>query len=523
MTYNPILVADKFLKEINVKVHKTTLKKSLIKHPNYPSMLSISDSFNEFNVTNQTLKMNKENCNLEKIPTPFIAHLDIDGGKFIIVHKTNEQYLTYSDEQVNAGKIPRANFDVIWSGVILLAKANKESGESDYKQKRVFHTLSKFRSPLLSVAFLLIFILGININKVDLHFCLIAFFKFLGLCVSSLLIFYGFNKTGKAAKLFCSNTKGGCNEILDSDASRLNSWLTWSEVGFFYFLITFLILVFIPDSRLFLALINILAIPYTFYSILYQYRQKNWCVLCCTVQCLFWLDLITQVWLIDRNNLSIFTFLATRDVKIIFSLLIFIPILIWSFIKPILSKSFQFDDQFQQLNQFKFNSDLFHKLLNDQISYVIPNELHNIQLGNSNAVTIITIVSNPFCGPCAKAHKILEKLSRSRDDISVNVIIANLDKEDDNATIFSRHLSALNTKDANVIQSALNDWFERKVKSLDEWMAKYPVNPSFSLSYVTKQQKKWCNEAGIEVTPTVFINGYKLPEAYSVTDLKYLL
>ena len=34
---------------------------------------------------------------------------------------------------------------------------------------------------------------------------------------------------------------------------------------------------------------------------------------------------------------------------------------------------------------------------------------------------------------------------------------------------------------------------------------------------------KWCKATGISFTPTIFINGYQLPDAYSIEDLQYFL
>jgi protein-disulfide isomerase len=35
--------------------------------------------------------------------------------------------------------------------------------------------------------------------------------------------------------------------------------------------------------------------------------------------------------------------------------------------------------------------------------------------------------------------------------------------------------------------------------------------------------KTWCNTMGITATPTILINGYQLPNAYSIEDLQYFL
>ncbi len=41
----------------------------------------------------------------------------------------------------------------------------------------------------------------------------------------------------------------------------------------------------------------------------------------------------------------------------------------------------------------------------------------------------------------------------------------------------------------------------------------------------TKQDnmKHWCDEVDIQFIPTIFFNGFQLPGAYSIGDLKYFL
>jgi len=38
-----------------------------------------------------------------------------------------------------------------------------------------------------------------------------------------------------------------------------------------------------------------------------------------------------------------------------------------------------------------------------------------------------------------------------------------------------------------------------------------------------KAMSTWCKDMDIAATPTYFLNGYQLPDAYSVEDLEYFL
>jgi protein-disulfide isomerase len=61
-------------------------------------------------------------------------------------------------------------------------------------------------------------------------------------------------------------------------------------------------------------------------------------------------------------------------------------------------------------------------------------------------------------------------------------------------------------------------------KDYDVFATKYPMNGEL------KQQDEkvaamdaWCKKMTIAATPTYFLNGYPLPDAYSIYDLTYFL
>jgi protein-disulfide isomerase len=61
-------------------------------------------------------------------------------------------------------------------------------------------------------------------------------------------------------------------------------------------------------------------------------------------------------------------------------------------------------------------------------------------------------------------------------------------------------------------------------KNYEVFASQYPVNGSLEQqNNELAKMEEWCNKTEISFTPTLFINGYQLPEVYSVADLKYLL
>jgi protein-disulfide isomerase len=73
-------------------------------------------------------------------------------------------------------------------------------------------------------------------------------------------------------------------------------------------------------------------------------------------------------------------------------------------------------------------------------------------------------------------------------------------------------------------RQALDDWYLPEVKDYAAFAEKYPLNGELTKQGETiKAMEAWCEEEQITHTPTIFINGLELPEAYSVEDLKYVL
>jgi protein-disulfide isomerase len=510
------------LKVLNVKISSNTLNNTLEDHPDYPNLLSISESLTEWHVPNQAYQINKEDYDPNDLEFPFIAHLHLNGGRYILIHTIINHQIIYSDEIKKNNLMIESDFLKLWSGVALHATVTEKSGEAEYNSNYIKDVFSKLKLPLLIITGIAGIVLSLNYQTINFNYGILLILKLIGIAVSALLLMYSINANNPFIQNLCSlGGKNDCNAILKSDAAKVTSWLSWSEVGFFYFTGSFLSLLFVPLSLAGLAWLNLLALPYTIYSLTYQYKNKNWCVLCCTVQAL-----LLGEFLVNSLTTNAFNFDLSTAFHLIPSVLFSfaLPILTWSVIKPILLKSTLTKPLKQQLKKFKYNSDLFKQVLHSQPKYGIGDDLMPINLGNPDAETVITMVSNPFCGPCAKAHQVIDEWLSYRDDIQLKIIFTTADHEDDEKTKISRHISTLSLlNDAQLVAEALNDWYKQNTKKYEDWAIKYPIIHNDTTNEITKKQKAWCDLTEITFTPTIFINGYKLPNPYRLEDMKYLL
>lgn len=518
---NTVFVLYSLVKKLKVPVSSFTLEKDLIDHPFYPSLLSLSDCLTSWNIPNEAFKVDKEDCNLKELPVPFIAHLKREGGEFVLVQKIGEDAVIVSNESEKIINLKFSEFVELWDGVVLYAEKAELSGEKEYKQSLFKGWLNEARLPFLILVLLCCVGYAIDLNSSSLSYVGLILLKLAGIGVSAFLLMHSIDESNPFIKNLCSlGKKNDCNAILKSDAAKVTSWLSWSEVGMFYFAGSLIYLLISPSSVAVLAWLNILCLPYTIYSIGYQIKIKNWCILCCSVQALLWIEAILfftagashQALNLGWSNL----------ISIILCFLI--PISIWSFIKPYLLESEHIKPLNQQLKKFKYNSVLFNQLLSSQAKYSVSDDLMPIVLGNPAAETVITIVSNPFCGPCGEAHQTLDEWLSQRDDIQVKVLFTTANHDDDAQTKVARHLTTLSfSQDKTLAEQALNDWYHQSCRNYDDWAEKYPVDKREEPEVATQKQKEWCEMAEVSFTPTIFINGYKLPEQYSLENIKYLL
>jgi uncharacterized membrane protein/protein-disulfide isomerase len=517
----------KLLNHSGVNVDNDLLNEELEKHPDYPSLLAVCDVLTAFNIENSACRVSCEE--LSDVPCPFLAHVKTDDGDLVMVTRVHGNNIYVSSEKWTNHKLSIESFKKMFTGVVLTI----EPPEEQMIAKTLSHTLKPLKTPVAAAGVMLIFIAALIFHTgyfANLSWQLLSLttFKSVGLITAILLLVQSIDSNNPLVQALCqSEGKIDCNAILSSKAATVFEGLTWSEVGFFYFASTWLILLFGDRSAPIwqtLAILNFVSLPYTIYSIYYQVRvARQWCVLCCTVQALLWLEFIPLVSAVNNKS---FVFGQGWDMAAATTLFIclFIPVILWIILKPLLLKIQQLQPLKHQLRKFKYNTELFNKMLTAQPKYALPDKEWSIVLGNAEADNIFTIVTSPYCQPCAKMHKVLEEFLDQNGDIQARVVFTAQNNDKDRNTPISRHFMALyELCDKTVVKNALHDWYEQKQKNYEAWAKTYPVKLNEAEFYKLDKQRAWCSLAEVSGTPTLLLNGYRLPQLYQLPDLKYML
>ncbi|MEZ4900631.1 MAG: cysteine peptidase family C39 domain-containing protein [Spirosomataceae bacterium] len=120
---NLLGIAWAYLRGASARLTLTTLREALEQHPDYPSLLSLGDALDRFQIENAALRIDAEQLALLQVP--YIAHLRTNGGMFVLVESATDSTFTYRNEKNRRIAEPRETFLQKWSGWYLLPRPMK--------------------------------------------------------------------------------------------------------------------------------------------------------------------------------------------------------------------------------------------------------------------------------------------------------------------------------------------------------------------------------------------------------------
>lgn len=175
----------------------------------------------------------------------------------------------------------------------------------------------------------------------------------------------------------------------------------------------------------------------------------------------------------------------------------------------------------QELNSIKADENVLSAILKKQPYYEVTKETSSILWGNTDSTTLVTILTNPHCAPCAKMHKRVENILKETNKLCIQYVFSSFGKELDTSNKF---LTAIYLyKEEPIRKTIFDDWFEKGKNSKDQFFEKYSVDLINEI--VTNEFEKhqaWIDATGLRATPTILVNGHILPDNYKIEDLKYL-
>lgn len=519
-------LVSRFVQKSRIRVNPHKVNEFLDYHPSHPSLASFQDLFDDLEIENMTVRLSAND--LKEVEYPMIAHLSENKGRFVLVESYSDDKVSYFDGK-SSNKESVNVFEERWSGMALLLGTNK-----NLENVRPFSELVDINKWTILGSLIILAVISSGVVQVVhsseslILWSIITSSSVVGLWLSTSLYKIENEEGSKLESRFCGKgEKLDCSSVVKSQKAKLFGFLSWSQLGVFFFGGQIVSVFFLGhDNNEFdvwniLSLFHILAFPGFLYSLYVQhFILKKWCSLCLITQTLIVINLMTFL----LNGYPNFD----KEFNLISANLVFLSFLIsllflYFFVQ--LSKDVgKLKLAKRALEQFKADTEIFDFKLQTSTSKKFPVTRDDDPSVNKNK---ILLVLSPHCTPCQDAFYELKKLRKLKpDSFHLEYRLSSPYKDERRHLEYVKHFLALTAQEPlEEIENILDSIFsvsDRK-DNYQEWMRNNPVLEVDEkiLKQKIEEHNRFLQLAQISVTPTIYINGRKLPSIYRVRDLKY--
>ncbi len=499
----------------NIQYTRKGLERTIRETPYNPSLISVSHILSKYNISHPCVEfMNKEDITEDECPC-FIV---FENGFAIVESITNESVTLYV-QQKGLIEISRDVFLKKWNGVAMLVKPDKQSGEMYYDYRHKAQQKFRLKSAALVSALVVMSLIAAIFNPLAGRWVLwVALaINLLGVGVAYLLLQKQLHIPNKFADKLCGIAKEShCENVTDSDGGSLFGLVKLSEVGGGYFLVNTIALLFAPGTLFYLAVVSVCVLPFSFWSIWYQkYKAKSWCVLCLCTLALMWTQAIVY------TAGGAFSQPGTQP--------IFVISLIAGYVVAVLSinrimgwlDAKRIGDIWRtEFNRLKLDDTVVTAFESDAAIFDTDTEnCTSLIFGDPNATNCITVLSNPYCVPCAQMHERIKNIPGSA--VSVKYVFAFFPSRGDR---MNRYLIAAYLQlGAERTWELMTEWYSGGKEKGEEFFSGLGLNPdSDAVNREIEKHAKWRSDDRLYGTPTVLINGREIVYPYNVEDYMYL-
>lgn len=515
-------VVIEYLKYLGISFSEEYCERIIVSHPDYPSLLSVSDAFVRLGIPCQIGRIESEH--LSKIEFPFLIHQEGLGGGLVLVR--NKESLT------------KDHIDLAhWNGIVLKAEPVAEIKDRAHNRKYRKERLTKNIMLVLAASLFGVLLIPMLqtfswVNSVLLTTATSGFI------LGYLLIAKELGVTYKPVESFCNtSTRANCDKILNSEGGKIFDFFSLSEAVIIYFIFQLILAgTVIPFSDIIapylwvLIVLSALSIPIVVYSIYYQgVVAKTWCKLCMLVNAILVAQAVFLVVLFIQGTIPV---QSIELLPFVFSL--FLMMVVATSIVLVKEKFQKINEAVNEgiaANRLKYDPEVFtHFLLQGQKMDIGAFDKKMI-IGNPTAPIKLIMVASLRCYPCKLAFEDVIALEEDfPNEISIELRFVksaqNLVHGIPASTylikyweqfIYGKKEEAQNTK------RLIRDWYANMKAT--EFEKVYPDEPSITTEEngLGSQHFKWIIEHKINRTPTFLLNGYPLPSKYGIKDLAGLI
>ncbi len=503
-------------KHFDIPYTKIGLESFINSNPFSHTIYGVSKILTAYGVSNQPVRVNEPENFLKDLTNSCII---IYRGAYILVTHSDYEDVFGIDLNGFSFKINIQELLSEWNGKAIIITSAENAKEPNYANNKLSQTLNSGKSIAVLVCLMIIIAYGFllyttSYTSLRLEILLVSF---LGIGVSYLLLLKQLNIENVFADKLCSLVKEGkCKDVTDSKGGKLFGLVSLSEIGMAYFIVNVLILAYLPSLMETMGLINIMILPFSFWSLWYQkFRVTNWCVLCICVLLLMWV----QAFIFVMNGLLYHMSFIWNNIVLVFVLYLAVTLFLNKFMDYLQYKHMYYRVR-TNYNKLKYDSRIKKILLYPNHHCINDNNCSSIVFGNPNSSNIITVFSNPLCNPCAKLHNLIHNYPSK--NVCIRYAFTHYDRD---SSIINKFFIALYQQyGATVAWSALSEWYEYGRKKGVAFFSKFDLNiESDRVKYEFNKHEAWANNEFLIGTPTAFVNGLMVEWPYEVTDYLYMI
>ncbi len=503
-----------YLEKESISIDKSEFLFQIQSHPDFPSLLAISDTLSFFNIKNSAIRVGFEDMNL--LPKNFISLLaEIENTPHLnFIQKKEVTFLCLNDKKTT--EITKLQIEKRWLDIVLIVEKQEENNNSIHKKE--------VSLVLPMICLVVYFILLFSFKATIILKCFIIF-PLIGLLFSIATLKDLFGVKSELISSFCNiSVSTSCDTIINSDKWKLFKFLNFSSLSIvfyssqFFGLFLFMLTNSAYDFFVFQKVMLICSLPIIGLSIYFQKMvEKKWCPICLVIISILLFELGYILLLIKVD------FVFTLSSLLLFVFLFSTISLVWLLVKKTLLKQKELKEFQMKSNRFMRNYSVFKNCLLTTNKIDLADS--PIILGNKASDTEITIITSPFCGFCSDADEVLNKILNSYGEhlkVKVYFNIEMTTLSDDLKLFYRSFYTIYLEKDQNEFRKAMRYWYE--TKDLKKWLSIYSTKSnSLKIDEVFFKQNEWCKINAINFTPAIFVNGYHYPKAFEKEQLEYFI
>ena len=519
MTDNIASLLFKVLKAYDISITYSSIEHEVSRHPEYPSMQSISDALDGWKIKHVVLQLTVEK--LIALEVPVIAHLK--KGEFIWVTQIADSKVHFWSEKGKEKTKSLEHFEQEWSGIALAIENIDDAGEPDFKEKRCKERKEKIFKYLIagSIVALLIMLTCFAWTN-DSSQPLIP--KLILLCINAVGCYIGYllirqakYQSNTLSDKFCIVGKYiDCNKVTHSKYSSFWGFLSWAELGTAYFSSMLLWVSIAPLSDGWLSamwLFSLASLPFTLWSLVTQaFVIRKWCLFCCSVVLLLWTN--TAMLLVFYSLPTLISVPAMALMTLLFVVSI---VVVMESSKGIGAKS-RLYAQHREMAKVKFNIQIIQSQLSET---AFPFDKTGLTLGNPDSPHDIAVYISIGCSHCGNAVKELRRLTDIYPDFCLRLLFSvSSDDFEDKTNVITRHmLNLYKDMNKNEFFDMLETWYQMPDKTLEALQKSFPASSFHDFKTEMEALYQINQQNNIGYTPALLMNGRLLSQVYSYKDL----